>query len=43
MEDWTTILIVAVGILFSFFKAKYKDVDESDFEDREEEEDDEEE
>lgn len=32
MEDWTTILIVAVGILFSFFKAKYKDVDESDFE-----------
>ena len=32
MEDWTTILIVAVGILFSFFKDKYKDVDESDFE-----------
>ena len=32
MEDWTTILIVAVGILFSFFKAKYKDGNESDFE-----------
>ena len=32
MEDWTTILIVAVGILFSFFKAKHKDVDEPDFE-----------
>lgn len=32
MEDWTTILIVAIGILFSIFKAKYKDTDESDFE-----------
>ena len=32
MEDWTSILIVAVGILFSFFKAKYIDVAESYFE-----------
>ena len=32
MEDWTAILIVVIGILFSFFKAKFKDTDESDFE-----------
>lgn len=32
MEDWTAIVIVAVGILFSFFKAKFKDTDDPVFE-----------
>lgn len=32
MEDWTTILIVVVGIMFSFFKAKFNDSGNTDFE-----------
>ena len=31
MEEWTPLLVVVIGIMFSFFKTKFNDTNEADY------------